>query len=156
VFQISFPWWEFVARALIVYFFLLVVLRLTGRRQVGQLSPFDFIMLLILSNAVQNSMNGGDNSVTGGVILAATLIAINWLMGYVSFKNRRFAKWVDGSPQILIHNGAINRRAVRKELLTHDELMAILRRNGAEKVEDVRFAIIEPNGSISVIKNNEP
>jgi uncharacterized membrane protein YcaP (DUF421 family) len=153
LFQISFPWWEFVARALLVYFFLLVVLRLTGRRQVGQLSPFDFIMLLILSNAVQNSMNGGDNSVTGGLILAATLIAINWLMGYIAYKKRWFAKWVDGSPQILIHNGFINRRAIRKELLTHDELMAILRRNGVEKVEDVRFAIIEPNGSISVIKH---
>src|SRR2546430_1720438 len=86
--NMSLPWWEFIARAAIIYFFLLITLRLTGRRQVGQLSPFDFVMLLILSNAVQNSMNGGDNSVLGGVILATTLIGINWLLAFLTYKSQ--------------------------------------------------------------------
>jgi uncharacterized membrane protein YcaP (DUF421 family) len=75
---ISLPhWWEFIVRAVVVYLFLLVLLRITGKRQVGQLAPFDLVLLLVLSNAVQNSMNGGDNSITGGMILAATLVGIN-------------------------------------------------------------------------------
>ena len=82
-------WYEFVLRALVVYFFLLVLLRFTGKRQVGQLAPFDLVLLLVLSNAVQNSMNGGDNSVTGGMILAATLVAINSFIGWLAFRSKR-------------------------------------------------------------------
>ena len=77
-------WWEFVLRAAIVYGFLLVILRLTGKRQVGQLAPFDLVLLLVLSNAVQNSMNGGDNSITGGMILSATLVGLNSCVGWLS------------------------------------------------------------------------
>src|SRR6195256_5054503 len=80
---LAIPWWELVARAVLVYVFLLVLLRLTGKRQVGQLAPFDLVLLLILSNAVQNAMNGGDNSITGGVISATTLIAANGLVGII-------------------------------------------------------------------------
>ena len=85
---ISLPhWWEFIVRAVVVYLFLLVLLRLTGKRQVGQLAPFDLVLLLVLSNAVQNSMNGGDNSITGGMILAATLVGINSGVGWLTFRS---------------------------------------------------------------------
>ena len=77
----SIAWWEFILRGIIIYVFLIILLRVTGKRQIGQMSPFDLVLLLVLSNAVQNSMNGGDNSVIGGMILAATLVAINWLVG---------------------------------------------------------------------------
>src|SRR5205823_2897441 len=83
------PWWEIVVRSLVVYVFLLTILRITGKRQVGQLAPFDLVLLLVLSNAVQNSMTGGDNSLVGGIIAATTLISINWLIGYATFRNKR-------------------------------------------------------------------
>ena len=81
--------WEFPLRAVIVYVFLLVLLRVTGKRQFGQMTPFDLVLLLVLSNAVQNSMNGGDNSITGGMILATTLVGLNWLVGYATFRSKR-------------------------------------------------------------------
>ena len=86
------PWYELVARAVLVYLFLLVLLRLTGKRQVGQLAPFDLVLLLILSNAVQNAMNGGDNSFTAGALSAAVLVAVNGLVGYATFRS----KWLEG------------------------------------------------------------
>jgi uncharacterized membrane protein YcaP (DUF421 family) len=97
--EIGLPhWWEFAARAAIVYAFLLVLLRMTGKRQVGQLAPFDLVLLLVLSDAVQNSMNGGDNSVTGGLILAAILVALNAAVGWLAFRNRRVEGLVEGRP----------------------------------------------------------
>src|SRR6266576_6883654 len=95
--NISLPhWWEFVVRAVIVYGFLLVILRLTGKRQVGQLAPFDLLLLLVLSNAVQNSMNGGDNSVTGGMILTATLVGLNSCVGWLTFRSKAIEGMIEG------------------------------------------------------------
>src|SRR5580704_5289913 len=100
-------WWEFVVRAVVVYMFLLVLLRITGKRQVGQMSAFDLVLLLILSNAVQNAMNGGDNSVTAGLILAVTLVGLNYAMAIISFKSKRFEAFAEGRPEVLIHNGIL-------------------------------------------------
>ena len=149
---ISLPhWWEFVARAIIVYLFLLVILRLTGKRQVGQLAPFDLVMLLVLSNAVQNSMNGGDNSITGGVILVCTLIGLNWFVGWLTFRSKRLEALVEGRPIILVHDGHVDHRAMRKVQLTMHELDAALRGEGCCGVEAVRFALLENNGHITVV-----
>src|ERR1051325_10847248 len=101
------PWWEFILRGLIIYVFLLVLLRLTGKRQVGQLAPFDLVLLLVLSNAVQNAMNGGDNSVTGGIISATTLIILNGVVGRLTFKSKKLERIIEGRPDILIHNGKV-------------------------------------------------
>lgn len=152
LFSISLPWWEFVVRAASVYVFLLVTLRLTGKRQVGQLTPFDLVLLLILSNAVQNSMNGGDNSLLGGVILAVTLIVLNVVVGRLTTRNRKIERLIDGQPRVLISNGHVFQPVLLHEEITHDELMAALRRSGCEKIEDVRLAVLETNGGISVIK----
>src|SRR6267378_5063277 len=105
--NMSLVWWEFVLRGIIIYFFLIALLRLTGKRQVGQLSPFDLVLLLVLSNAVQNAMNGGENSVTGGLISAGTLIAVNYVMGWVTYKSKKIEELVEGRPEILIHNGQL-------------------------------------------------
>src|ERR1700740_527905 len=105
--NLSLPWWEFVLRGFIVYVFLLVILRVTGKRQTGQLAPFDLVLLLVLSNAVQNSMNGGDNSVLGGLISATTLIALNFGMGYLPYRNKRLETLIEGQPEVLIHNGKL-------------------------------------------------
>ena len=86
-------WWEFIVRAVVVYVFLLVLLRLTGKRQVGQLAPFDLVLLLVLSNAVQNSMNGGDDSITGGMILATTLVMLNFGVGWLTYRSKVWRLW---------------------------------------------------------------
>src|SRR5712672_3505667 len=106
--NMSLVWWEFVLRGLIIYVFLVVLLRLTGKRQVGQLAPFDLVLLLVLSNAVQNSMNGGDNSITGGIILASTLVAINSLVGWLSYRSKSLEALIEGRPVILVHDGKID------------------------------------------------
>lgn len=148
--NLALPWWEFIARALIVYAFLILLLRLTGRRQVGQLAPFDLVLLLVLSNAVQNSMNGGDNSVLGGVLSAATLVAANWVLGYATFRSKSIARAIEGRPQIIVHNGRVYRDVMEREKLTQSELDAALRQAGCASVEDVHFAVLENNGQISV------
>src|SRR5271157_4011468 len=107
-------WWHFVVRAVVVYGFLLVLLRFTGKRQVGQLAPFDLVLLLVLSNAVQNVMNGGDNSITGGLILATTLVALNWLIGFVTDHSKWLEGFIEGRPVILVHDGRIYPRALRR------------------------------------------
>lgn len=147
-------WWDFVVRAVVVYLFLLVLLRLTGKRQVGQLAPFDLVLLLVLSNAVQNAMNGGDNSITGGVILASTLVALNWCVGWLVYRSKRLEALIEGRPVIIVHNGRIDHTAMRKTQMTIHELESSIRSQGCVGPEDVRFAVLENNGHITVIKKN--
>ena len=153
--ELTIPWWELTARAVLVYLFLLVLLRLTGKRQVGQLAPFDLVLLLILSNAVQNAMNGGDNSFTAGAILAAVLIGLNGLVGYATFKSRWLEALVEGRPKVLIHNGKLYESLLRNQRLTRHELLAALRRAGCGCIEQVHIAILENNGQISVVPQAE-
>jgi uncharacterized membrane protein YcaP (DUF421 family) len=149
--DLAIPWWELIARAAIVYLFVLVLLRLTAKRQVGQLAPFDLVLLLILSNAVQNAMNGGDNSLTAGVILATVLVGLNGLVGYATFRSKRLERLVEGQPMVLIHNGRLCEPVMKSQRLTHHELMAALRRAGCVSIECVHVAVLENNGQISVV-----
>src|SRR5436853_5152226 len=112
--NMSLVWWEFVLRGIIIYVFLIGLLRLTGKRQIGQLSPFDLVLLLVLSNAVQNAMNGGENSVTGGLISAGTLIVVNYAVGWATYKNKKIETLVEGSPEVLIHNGKLFTKVMDK------------------------------------------
>lgn len=148
--NLSLPWWEFIARGVIVYVFLLTLLRVTGKRQVGQLAPFDLVLLLVLSNTVQNAMNGGDNSVLGGVISATTLVAVNLLVGYAAYRNKTLELFIEGRPEVLIHNGHLYKRMMAKAQITHHELNAALRQAGVSCVEEVHSAILENNGTITV------
>lgn len=153
----SVPWWELVARGAIVYVFMLVLLRVSGKRQVGQLAPFDLVLLLVLSNAVQNSMSAGDNSVTGGLLLATTLVTLNFFVSLATWRSKRIAAWVEGRPEILIHNGVLFEEVMVRTKLTHHELNAALRDSGCNCIEDVHAAILENNGSISVTpRKREP
>lgn len=151
MFNPSVPWWEFIIRGGVVYLFLLIFLRLTGKRQVGQLAPFDLVLLLILSNAVQNSMNAGDNSLVGGLISASTLILLNFLLAVLTFRSKKIEAIVEGQPQILIHNGQLFQAVMAKALLTHHELQAAMRAAGCTEVEEVKLAVLENNGAITVI-----
>jgi uncharacterized membrane protein YcaP (DUF421 family) len=151
MFNMSVPWWELIVRSLIVYVFLIVLLRLSGKRQVGQLAPFDLVLLLVLSNAVQNSMNGGDNSLVGGLVSAVTLIGANYCVGIATFKNKRLEAIVEGRPQIIVHNGRVFEDVMARAQLTHHELQAALRQSGCACIEDVHSAVLENNGAISVL-----
>src|SRR5437870_5691401 len=141
MFNMAVPWWELIVRSLAVYVFLLVLLRITGKRQVGQLAPFDLVLLLVLSNAVQNSMNGGDNSLVGGLISATTLVAMNFLVAMGTYKNKKLEAIIEGRPQVLIHNGKLFEDVMARAHLTHHELNAALRQAGCACIEDVHSAI---------------
>jgi uncharacterized membrane protein YcaP (DUF421 family) len=149
--QMAVTWWELVLRSVVVYIFLLALLRATGKRQVGQLAPFDLVLLLVLSNAVQNSMNAGDNSLIGGLISAATLVGLNAVIGYLTFKSKKLEMIIEGRPQLLIHNGKLFEDVMDKARLTRHELHSALRQAGCETVSEVHSAILENNGAISVV-----
>jgi uncharacterized membrane protein YcaP (DUF421 family) len=149
--NMSIVWWEFILRGIIIYAFLLILLRLTGKRQVGQMAPFDLVLLLVLSNAVQNAMNGGDNSVIGGMISAVTLVGLNWVIGLLTYKSKTIETLVEGRPDVLIHNGKLFQKTLESAKLTRHEVMTALREAGCATVEDVHAAFLENDGSISVI-----
>jgi uncharacterized membrane protein YcaP (DUF421 family) len=144
-------WWHLIVRGVIVYVFLIGLLRVTGKRQVGQLAPFDLVLLLVLSNAVQNSMNGGDNSIQGGLISATTLVLLNYFVGMATFRSKKLESLIEGRPQVLIHDGKLFEDVMARAQLTHHELEGALRQAGCTCVEEVRSAILENNGAISVI-----
>lgn len=150
MFNLSVPWWELAVRSVAVYAFLLILLRLTGKRQVGQLAPMDLILLLILSNAVQNSMNAGDNSLVGGLISATALVLINWLLSYASFRSATIETVVDGIPLVLVRDGQIQQQTLDEEHITRAELDTGLRLSGSFDINDVQLAMLESNGHISV------
>ena len=149
------PWWEFILRGVIVYGALLVLLRLSGKRQVGQLAPFDLVLLLVLSNAVQNSMNAGDNTVAAGLLLVLTLVALNGLLGWLTARSKRMEAIIDGTPEILVHNGIAQEAVLRRTRISRHELMGAIRQVGLTDLSQVRVAILENNGRINVIARNE-
>ena len=146
------PWWELILRGFLVYVLLIVLLRLTGKRQIGQMAPFDLVLLLVLSNAVQNAMNGGDNSMTAGAISAGTLVGLNYFTSLATFKSRKLEVLVEGRPEVIIHNGRIFSNVMAKAHLTHEELNAALRGAGCACIEEVHSAILENTGQITVQK----
>jgi uncharacterized membrane protein YcaP (DUF421 family) len=144
-------WSELIGRGLLIYFFLILLLRATGKRQIGQMSPFDLVLLMVLSNAVQNSMVGGDNSVSAGLILAVTLVAANWIVGKVTTSSRTMEQLIEGSPQVLFHNGKIYEKILSEDQITRQELIAAVHKAGYNDLNEVRTAILENDGSISII-----
>jgi uncharacterized membrane protein YcaP (DUF421 family) len=149
--NLTVPWWEFIVRGVVVYVFLLALLRSTGKRQIGQLAQFDLVLLLVLSNSVQNSLNAGDNSLIGGLISAGTLVVLNMGVGYVTYKSKRLEDQIEGVPQILVHNGKLNGPTLEQAKLTHHELNAAIRQAGCGSLAEVRYAVLENNGAISIV-----
>ena len=149
--KLSAPWWQFVLRGLIVFVFVLVFLRLSGKRQVGQMTPIDLVLLLLISNAVQNAMNGGDNSITAGAILAATLILADVAVSALARRSRKVESFVEGQPILLIHNGHIIDHALDRCGMTRNDLMAGLRASDVATIQDVHAAVLENNGHITVL-----
>jgi uncharacterized membrane protein YcaP (DUF421 family) len=145
------PVWEKVLRSLVVYLFLLLAFRVLGKRQVGQLTPFDLVVLLIISNVVQNAIIGPDNSLGGGLIGAAVIFLANYVVVELTFRSKRARRLLEAQPTLLINNGRILHENLASERVTLDDLKAALRRSGVDDVEHVRVAVLEENGGISVI-----
>lgn len=152
-------WWlpeislgEKVLRSLIVYFFLLVMFRLLGKREVAQMTVFDLIVLLILSNVLQNAMIGPDNSVTGGLIGATAILAVNWLVGRAAFSSRWFERAIEGVPLVLAHRGQLVQQNLRRAGISREELLSNLRSQGVFHLDEVVAAVLEPSGKLSVLK----
>lgn len=150
MFQLPLPFAEKLLRPVIVYLVLVLLLRLFGKRELAQLNPFDLVVLLSLSNTVQNAIIGDDNSVTGGVIGAFGLLAINWLVVRVLFRSRRMTRALEGRATVLIHNGQIDRKALERERLTREELLAVVHRQGFEGFHQIHRCELEPNGTFYV------
>jgi uncharacterized membrane protein YcaP (DUF421 family) len=149
--HLSMPWWDFAARGAIIYAFLTVVLRVTGKRQMGHLAPFDLILLLVLSNTVQNAMNGGDTSVPGGIISACTVISLNYIVSWLTFHSKPLSRLIEGRAVVLVRDGKINELARRHAMLTREELMAALRAQDCAGLESVHYALLENTGEITVV-----
>jgi len=148
IFLLQLPVLEKIIRAALVYVFLIVGLRLAGKRELAQLNPFDLVVLLTLSNTVQNAIIGDDNSVTGGLIGAAALLLINYLVIRFLFAHERIDKVVEGEPDVLIEHGRLQEDRLKKELLTRQELETAAHRQGFGDLKEIEQASIEPGGSI--------
>src|SRR6185437_6610480 len=127
---LSLPWWIFVLRGSVVFLSVLLLMRIGGKRQVGQMGTGEFVAVLLISNAVQNSMNGGDNSITGGLILATVIIALSSALAYLAYRSRKCALIVEGQPRLLVHHGKPLKENLKKEWLTSTELLTMMRHQG--------------------------
>jgi len=146
---------EISLRTAAVYAVVLLGVRLSGKREVGQMTPFDLTLLLLISNAVQNAMTGPDTSLAGGIVAAATLLILNYFVAELSGGNRRFRKLVQGEPSLLVHDGQIMNAHMAKEHVSMDELQRALREHGISSYHDVALAVLEVDGSISCMKYDD-
>lgn len=149
MFHLATPVLEKILRPILVYIFLVVVLRLAGKRELAQLNPFDLVVLLTLSNTVQNAIIGDDNSLTGGLIGAATLLLVNYIFVRYLYSHPEVDAIVEGRSDMLMEHGKLDKRKLRKDLITLPELEAAAHKQGFDSLEDVDCARIEPGGTIS-------
>jgi len=156
IFVLGAPVLEKVLRPVIVYIFLVALLRTFGKRELAQLNPFDLVVLLSLSNTVQNAIIGNDNSLSGGLLGAFTLLGINYLVVRFLFRHRRLDQIFEGRPTLLVDNGCIVKKALAKELLTRSELMTVLHRQGFDTIHEVERCVLEPGGTFYIQRKMPP
>jgi uncharacterized membrane protein YcaP (DUF421 family) len=150
MFSLGLPILEKIVRPIIVYASLVILLRVFGKRELAQLNPFDLVVLLSLSNTVQNAIIGNDNSVTGGLIGAISLLVTNYLVVRFLFRHRRIDQIIEGTPTVLVKNGKIDHKGLAKELLTESELAMVCRRQGFDEIDELESCILEPGGAFSL------
>ncbi|WEF30998.1 DUF421 domain-containing protein [Pseudoduganella chitinolytica] len=152
MFDMDLPWWEFIARGTIIYIFLLIMVRLTGKRTVGQFTPFDLLVVMLLSEAVSNSLNGGEESLQGGMISAATLIALNVIIAIATSRSRKVAEMIDGTPVLLGRDGNIFHDVVKKCRVAEGDVEQALREADCP-LHKMKCAFLEPDGKITILQN---
>ncbi len=149
MFVLTLPVLEKIIRPIIVYFALIIGLRLAGKRELAQLNPFDLVVLLTLSNTVQNAIIGNDNSVTGGLIGAATLLVINYMVVRFVYSNGKIEEIVEGPEDVLIENGKVNQKLLEQDVISLTELTIAAHRQGFSSLEEIDRAVLEPEGGIA-------
>jgi uncharacterized membrane protein YcaP (DUF421 family) len=156
MFSLPIPALEKIIRPILVYFALLIAFRVFGRRQLAQLNPMDLTVLLMLSNTVQNSIIGDDNSLIGGIIGAAALLSTNWLVNLMTYRYPRLRELIEGSSQKLVEGGVMDKHTVHRENISAEDFHEVLHREGLDRVEEVGTAYLEPSGLITVIPKGDP
>ena len=149
--QLGAPWWQFVLRAAIVYLLLLVLIRLSGKRTVGEFTAFDLIVVILLGESMQSALIPDDHSVLGPAIVAATLLLLNWLVGFASSRSKRVDVLVEGEPVILVRNGRIDQKTLRSQNVPRSDLMEAIRRAQLDGVAAVARATLETDGEITIV-----
>ena len=143
---------EHLVRGVVVYFFLFVLLRFIGKKHVGELAPFDLLVLLILSETVQNALVGDDKSLPGGLLSAATLVGLAYVMNVISWRSKKACRFLEGTPKILVRHGSVCRETLDKERVSLSELAEALRQQGCSSIVSVRAAVLENDGKITIIR----
>lgn len=151
MFDLQIPWWEFIVRASVVYIALLAMVRLTGKRTVGQFTPFDLVVVMLLAEAVSDSLRGGDESLWGGLIAAATLVALDVLIAIATSRSAKVDKVLQGTPVVIGRDGVIYKDVLKSQRVPEADLEKALRSTDCQ-VEDMRMAILEADGNISILK----
>jgi uncharacterized membrane protein YcaP (DUF421 family) len=154
MFHMPLPLAEKILRPVIVYLFLVAFLRIFGKRELAQLNPFDLVVLLSLANTVQNAMIGDDNSVSGGVVGAFALLAINWLLAWVLYRAPKVTVLLAGKSATLVRDGTVDEAELKRQSLTHEDLVSVLNKNGFNDPADVQLCVLEPNGTFYVEGKN--
>jgi uncharacterized membrane protein YcaP (DUF421 family) len=152
LFHFDVPMMALAVRAIVVYLSVLLLLRISGKRQMGQMGATEFIAILLISNAVQNAMNGGDNSLIGGVFLAVVLILMSTLISILTYRSEFFSSILEGTPTLLVHRGKVIHKHMIKERLTLNELKILLRKQGLHNIAEIDTAILEADGTLSITK----
>ncbi|HKW78318.1 MAG TPA: YetF domain-containing protein [Candidatus Limnocylindria bacterium] len=155
MFDLSIPWWEIVIRTIVVYVLVFVLLRISGKRELGQMTPFELVVILVIANAVQNAMNGGDNSLLGGVIAATTLVVVNIVVQRFAHRLPFLERVFSSEPTVLIEDGRIVDRNREREDVSIEELQMAARERGIDDLKEVRRAVLEVNGDISIIPKDQ-
>jgi uncharacterized membrane protein YcaP (DUF421 family) len=145
------PWWEFLSRGAIVYFSLLLMVRVSGKRTVGQFTPFDLLVVMLLSEAVSNSLTGGDESLLGGLLVAAILIALNLCVAFITSQSKKVAQVIDGSPVLIGRDGIIFDAVIKRQRVGMNDIEQALREADCE-LDNMAYAVLESDGKISIMK----
>jgi len=156
VFGLTTPWWEIIVRTAVVYVVVLFLLRVAGKRELGQMSPVDLVVILVIANAVQNAMTGGDNSLIGGIIAATTLVAVNTAFARIGHRVPYLQHLFESQPTPLVRRGKLIKRNLERENVEEDELLMAAREHGIEDMAGVESAYLERDGSISIIPKGAP
>lgn len=143
-----------VIRSIVVYLFIIIAIRLFGKKELSQLSVVDLVFILLISNSVQNAMVGSDSSLQGGLVAAISLFVVNFLLKNLFFRSQKISALIQGESMLLIYNGRINEKHLRAARITHEELEAAVREHGIENISEVNMAVLEVDGSISIISDN--
>lgn len=155
LFHLGIPAWQFLVRAIAIDAVLIIALRVFGKRQLGQFTLYDLVLILLVANAVQPAMTGPDTSLSGGLIIIGVLILFNWLLGRLD-RYRFFHRLLVPDPRIVIRNGAFVPRALEAEDVDRDEVEMAIREHGLDNVGDVSLGVLEPDGTISIVPKNKP